>query len=278
MYLVLLQNRSPGNPSGYGIAVTEFGGSAQADALVIEDGETFLRPRAAGEIFAKLPIRGDYFQVANRQLRAIKLVKSIAPSHCLRSGLPVVAGTRGIAVNARSTGASYLEVLVCWNARFTSPTPHQFAPQGWTSVDAGAAPGPAPRPSKTVATVSSVPQPLAILIDCPGCKTRLRVRQVGPKALVHCPECRAAFFAEPAGNRLEIRFRAPVVRPAEDPRPAHEQLGLPPKAGPEEIKRAWRQRVKLYHPDNFHHLGEDFVLLATDHTRRINQAYEKLTG
>ena len=100
---------------------------------------------------------------------------------------------------------------------------------------------------------------------------------MGPKALVHCPECQAAFFAEPSGARLEIRFREPVLRPAEDPRPAHEQLGLPPEASREEIKRAWRQRMKLYHPDNFHHLGADFVSLATVHTKRINRAYEKLT-
>jgi hypothetical protein len=280
MLLVLLQDRAPTNPTGYGVAVSAFGQPAHEAHLVIEDGDGVLRLRPAKDIFAQLPIKGDNFHTANSCLRILQVVKAVPQGCSARQGHLVPGGTRGIAVNARllGTGHPLLEVLVCWNDRFTSLTPLSFHPQHWTgalTTPTRSLPPSPPRPAAP-AMPADAPKSVAYLINCPGCSTTLRLRRVGPRALVHCPACKAAFFAEPAGHQLEIRFRDPVVRPAEDPRPPHVQLGVQPGADAEEVKRAWRQRVKLYHPDNFHHLGPDFVALATDHTRRINSAYDKL--
>lgn len=278
MFLVLLQDRAATNPTGYGVAVSAFGQPAHETLLVVEDGDGNLRLRPVKDLFARLPIKGDNFHTANSCLRTLQVVKSIPQGCASRQGHMVRGGTRGIAVNARylGQGHSLLEVLVCWNDRFTSLTPLSFHPQHWIGAIADPTHGQPPfRPAPARAPAENT-RPVAFLINCPGCSTTLRIRRVGPRALVHCPACKAAFFAEPVGNQLELRFRDPVVRPAEDPRPPHVQLGISAGANPEEIKRAWRQRVKLYHPDNFHHLGPDFVALATDHTRRINHAYDRL--
>lgn len=279
MFLVLLQERAPTNPSGYGVAVSAFGQPLGEVMLVIEDGDGALRLRPVRDIFAQLPIKGDNFHTANTCLRTLQVVKAVPSGCAARQGHLVPGGTRGIALNARLLGSGHplLEVLVCWNDRFTSLNSLSFNPQHWTgAIAAPARPLPPPPARHAAPAASGSPKPVAYLINCPGCSTTLRVRRVGPRALVHCPSCKAAFFAQPTGSQLEIRFRDPVVRPLEDPRPPHVQLGVSPQADSEEIKRAWRQRVKLYHPDNFHHLGPDFVALANDHTRRINTAYEKL--
>lgn len=54
-------------------------------------------------------------------------------------------------------------------------------------------------------------------------------------------------------------------------------LGLNPGASQEEIKKAYRELVRQYHPDKVRHLGEEFQKTADEKIRDINEAYEKLT-
>jgi hypothetical protein len=279
MYLILLYNPRKKNPTGYGIAVNEFGGLEQLEAAVIEDGHPTVRCMKPGEFAAKLKVTTSNLEVANSYLKQIKLVVVSGEGCYSTKGHVVEPGTIGIAVNAHDKKASFLEVFVCWNDRYTSAAPASFFHKAWTDR-------PEPPPARTnghgpvVAREASqvdVRTQTAIVIDCPGCQTKLRVKHVGAKALVHCPDCSAAFFAVPSSGKLEISFSDTVVRRREDRRPAHEQLGVSPAASAEEAKRAWRRHIKLYHPDNFHHLGEEFVALATQRTRQLNSAYEKLT-
>ncbi len=44
------------------------------------------------------------------------------------------------------------------------------------------------------------------------------------------------------------------------------------------IKENYLEQVKLYHPDRFSQLDEDFMDLATGKTKEINEAYEYLMG
>jgi DnaJ like chaperone protein len=53
-------------------------------------------------------------------------------------------------------------------------------------------------------------------------------------------------------------------------------LGVNKNAGPEEIKRAYRQLVNKYHPDKVAHLGEEFQKLADKRFKEIQQAYQML--
>lgn len=57
-----------------------------------------------------------------------------------------------------------------------------------------------------------------------------------------------------------------------------EILGLAPGATPEEIKAAFRELAKKYHPDRVAHLGDEFKELAHKKFVEIRSAYERLGG
>jgi DnaJ like chaperone protein len=62
------------------------------------------------------------------------------------------------------------------------------------------------------------------------------------------------------------------------PKKAHEILGVPRNATPEEIKKAYRKLASQYHPDKLSHLGDDFRALAESRFKEIQGAYHELTG
>ncbi len=55
-------------------------------------------------------------------------------------------------------------------------------------------------------------------------------------------------------------------------------LGLTEPADPTKIKSSYRKLVKQYHPDNVQHLGLEFLALAEQRTKEINEAYSYLKG
>lgn len=57
---------------------------------------------------------------------------------------------------------------------------------------------------------------------------------------------------------------------------AHEILGVSSDASLEEIKKAYYQLVKQYHPDRVDNLGPELKVLASNKTTQINEAYEYL--
>jgi len=54
----------------------------------------------------------------------------------------------------------------------------------------------------------------------------------------------------------------------------YEFLGINQNSSFDDIKRKYRDLASKYHPDKFNHLGEDFVKIAEDQMRKINEAYE----
>lgn len=56
----------------------------------------------------------------------------------------------------------------------------------------------------------------------------------------------------------------------------HEVLGLPRGASREEITRAYREQMKLYHPDRVSGLGSELQKVANEKTIEIQRAYEAL--
>ena len=53
------------------------------------------------------------------------------------------------------------------------------------------------------------------------------------------------------------------------------ELGLTPEAGAEECKEAYKKLLKIHHPDR-HAKHEGNLKKATDKTKRVNVAYERL--
>lgn len=62
----------------------------------------------------------------------------------------------------------------------------------------------------------------------------------------------------------------------EDHQWAYKALEIESTASNEEIKKAYREMAKKYHPDKVNTLGEDIKKLATEKFRSINEAYETL--
>lgn len=54
-------------------------------------------------------------------------------------------------------------------------------------------------------------------------------------------------------------------------------LGLESSASDKEVKSAYRELVRKFHPDKVQHLGEEFVVIAKDKFQKIQNAYDKIT-
>ena len=57
---------------------------------------------------------------------------------------------------------------------------------------------------------------------------------------------------------------------------AYKILETEPSATDEDVKRAYRQMAKKYHPDKVSHLGDDFRKTAEEKFRKVNEAYGKI--
>lgn len=73
------------------------------------------------------------------------------------------------------------------------------------------------------------------------------------------------------------RIRALFVSKGDDKDRFYRALGLKRGATKAEIKKAYRNLVKEYHPDKVHHLGTEFREVAEEKVRKINEAYEALS-
>ena len=59
-------------------------------------------------------------------------------------------------------------------------------------------------------------------------------------------------------------------------RDPYEVLGIDRNASRDEIKRAYRELAKKYHPDRVAHLGKEHQDGAEEKFRQVQQAYEQL--
>lgn len=57
---------------------------------------------------------------------------------------------------------------------------------------------------------------------------------------------------------------------------AHALLGVSPGCTPAELTRAYHRQVAQWHPDKLETMAQELKALATRHTARINEAYERL--
>lgn len=118
--------------------------------------------------------------------------------------------------------------------------------------------------------------PVAVLVGCPGCETRLRLKRFGPKYRITCPKCGQKFHAIFEDGQCSLAVETAHVRPEEPLRDPYTVLGVPHNASSATRSEARRSLLKKYHPDLFHALGPEFVSLATRKSQAINHAYDEI--
>lgn len=97
---------------------------------------------------------------------------------------------------------------------------------------------------------------------------------IGPIWFCKLSDERAAFID---GAREERRSRR-ASRPADDLAAAYNALGVPPSASLDEIKKAYREKAKQYHPDRLRAQGlpEGMIRKANERMAEINNAWAKI--
>ena len=71
--------------------------------------------------------------------------------------------------------------------------------------------------------------------------------------------------------------RDPDLAPAPEIGPdPYQVLGIPRDAGAQAAKTAWRQALRVFHPDRVAGQGPEMIALAERKTRELNAAYEAI--
>ena len=74
-------------------------------------------------------------------------------------------------------------------------------------------------------------------------------------------------------NNFQDSFNGYGSNIKDDP---YEILGISANASPKQIKRAYREKIHLYHPDKVSHLGDEFKSLANEKFIKVQNAYNKI--
>jgi DnaJ like chaperone protein len=74
-------------------------------------------------------------------------------------------------------------------------------------------------------------------------------------------------------SEFDRRRRQPRPAGARTTAEAYAALGIQPTASDQEVKAAYRNMARKYHPDRVNHLGEEFVRMATEKFQAIHRAY-----
>jgi len=57
---------------------------------------------------------------------------------------------------------------------------------------------------------------------------------------------------------------------------AYKILEIEPTVSDDDVKKAYREMAKKYHPDKVSYLGEDFQQAAKEKFQKVNEAYEEI--
>jgi hypothetical protein len=111
------------------------------------------------------------------------------------------------------------------------------------------------------------------IIECVMCKQKLRIT-IDAKGLNKCPKCKTTYHCQIDKYNNVIVFYKTIIR--SDKRTAREILGVSENATFEQIKSAFRSRIKEYHPDKVAHLGSKLKHLAENETKLIIKSFYQI--
>jgi hypothetical protein len=127
--------------------------------------------------------------------------------------------------------------------------------------------------------------------DCVRCARRLRLQLGRVEATYRCPTCRTEYTAVQVTGSANVFLVAPQLGPREqtagtiatarrhfppEVKAALGTFGLEETKTFHDVRQAYRELVKSYHPDMVAHLGPELRRLADEKTREINSAYRIL--
>ncbi len=118
---------------------------------------------------------------------------------------------------------------------------------------------------------------------CPSCSMKVKVPISPPGPIGKCMHCNAIFKVHLAGTEslyLTKNYRDDNSNMQSNHQPVFKEyydvIGVESNASPDDVKRAYRKRIREYHPDKVANLGEELKQLAEKKTRLINEAYNAL--
>ena len=117
-----------------------------------------------------------------------------------------------------------------------------------------------------------------IKITCKTCKNEFEYILKESFDVFYCRNCRAIYSIE---INKEKKINIELIRRGEildkNIVEALKILKLDfQEVSMENLKRAWKRQIDLYHPDKVNHLGDDIKNIAEEKTKAINEAYNKI--
>jgi hypothetical protein len=126
--------------------------------------------------------------------------------------------------------------------------------------------------------------------ECLECGTSLRLRLLAGHKIYRCPSCKTEYktvqtdgerpvFLISSSRHYTQHSEASATRKRKVPPEVHTALAvfaLEAQATLEDVRLAYRDQVKQYHPDRVAHLGPELRNVAEKKTKEINSAYQVL--
>ncbi len=121
------------------------------------------------------------------------------------------------------------------------------------------------------------------IIECANCQTKIRVAFPPPAGVGKCPLCRHRFVlkADEFGNLTIYSQGGAACRDGDmneiaTSEEAFRILGIERSPDQHTIRKAYREKMSLYHPDKVSQLGIEIRELADRKSKQINKAYRLL--
>lgn len=115
---------------------------------------------------------------------------------------------------------------------------------------------------------------------CTACRRKFRLRNLRGGVTFNCPRCGEAYHTVAnSQDRVRVELGDDEYGPAVDMdfgREASENyliLGLNPGAGKDEVKKAYRKKMKEFHPDKAANLNPQYQNHFEERSKEINRAY-----
>jgi len=124
------------------------------------------------------------------------------------------------------------------------------------------------------------PPPKEIVLPCPKCDRKLRLKLPPTAMSGRCGACKSSFEIVIEPNRMYLKSLPPSPKASRNDGGIAESLeilGLIGRPAPAEIRSAYRKRMSQYHPDKVSKLGPKIQALAEQESKAINAAMENLS-